>query len=152
MSAVKLLRKRPRLYRRSKGLALHHERQPASNPETLQILLGDLPPTVFERVRGELRQLALPLILNDEFIGSGVLVEVNGVPCILPLSTSSTIQGESVRSFFGQSSGTAQLDLVLEFSRRGRLPDLVDPKGVQDDQLTDGLSRLLGADDICNSP
>jgi hypothetical protein len=71
MSAVKLLRKRPRLYRRYKGLAKHHERQPGSNPDTLQILLGDLPPSVFEQVRSELRQFALPLILNDEFIGSG---------------------------------------------------------------------------------
>ena len=52
-------------------------------PETFPIRLGDLPSDLNEGVRAELRHFAVPLILNDDFLGSGVLVEVDNIPGIL---------------------------------------------------------------------
>lgn len=53
------------------------------HPETFPVRLGDLPSDLSEGVRAELRHFAVPLMLNDDFIGSGVLVQIDNVFGIL---------------------------------------------------------------------
>lgn len=51
--------------------------------DTFPVYLGDLPPEITGIVTEEIRHFAVPLMLNNEFLGSGVLVEVDGRPGIL---------------------------------------------------------------------
>lgn len=60
-----------------------------------------------------------------------------------PVITDLTLKGRTFGSYFREASGAGALDVTLDFSRRGRLPELIDPEGVGPDQLMDGLTRLL---------
>lgn len=68
----------------------------------------------------------------------------------LPVVQNLTLQGQSPSYYFGRASGAAQLDVEVDMSRRDHLPGLVDPLGVTDDDLMEGLSRLLGTGGASN--
>jgi hypothetical protein len=53
------------------------------NHDALRIRLGDLPDGLFDQVVAEVQHFAVPLIVNNYFIGSGVLVQIDNVPGIL---------------------------------------------------------------------
>jgi hypothetical protein len=62
-----------------------------------------------------------------------------GFPVVSDLS----LKGRSINSYLKQASGTAAIDVAFDFSRRGRLPEAVNPLGVSTGQMMDGLARVL---------
>lgn len=60
-----------------------------------------------------------------------------------PVINDLSLEGQPAGSYFKQASGSAELDLTLDWSRRGHFPGLIDSDGVYDDELKDGLGRLL---------
>jgi len=53
------------------------------HPDIFPIRLGDLRDGLLDQVVTEVRHFAVPLMLNDDFIGSGVLVQIDNVFGIL---------------------------------------------------------------------
>jgi hypothetical protein len=54
-----------------------------NDPDTFVVQLGDLPDGFTDQVVAELQHFAVPLVLNDHFLGSGVLAQVDNVSGIL---------------------------------------------------------------------
>lgn len=62
-----------------------------------------------------------------------------GFPVVSDLS----LNGRSISAILGEAAGTSAIDLSFDFSRRGRVPELVSPLGVSEDQMMDALARVL---------
>jgi len=62
-----------------------------------------------------------------------------GFPVISDLS----VKGKSIESYIGEASDGADIDVSIDYSRRGKLPETIGPLGVGPDQLMEGLARLL---------
>lgn len=62
-----------------------------------------------------------------------------GFPVVSDLS----LNGRSISAHLREASGSSQIDLSFDFSRRGRVPELVSAAGVTEDQMTDALARVL---------
>jgi hypothetical protein len=62
-----------------------------------------------------------------------------GFPVVSDLS----LNGRPISAHLREASGNSQIDLSLDFLRRGRVPELVSPFAVTEDQMTDALARVL---------
>jgi hypothetical protein len=82
--------------------------------DTFSIHLGDLPDGLFDKVVAELRHFAVPLMLNDDFIGSGVLIQIDDVFGIL---TAEHVVNQNPFGPFDNSLGSRQV-LVTSVSER----------------------------------
>ena len=60
-----------------------------------------------------------------------------------PIVSDLSLNGRSISAFLRDASGTSEIELSLDFSRRGRVPELVDPLGVNEEQMMDALARVL---------
>jgi hypothetical protein len=60
-----------------------------------------------------------------------------------PLISDLSLNGRSISAHLREASGDSQIAISFDFSRRGRVPELVSPLGVTEDQMTDALARVL---------
>jgi len=84
------------------------------HPDIFPIRLGDLRDGLLDQVVTEVRHFAVPLMLNDDFIGSGVLVQIDNVFGIL---TAEHVVNKNLSAPFDNSLDSQQV-LVTSVSER----------------------------------
>lgn len=60
-----------------------------------------------------------------------------------PIVSDLSVNGRSIGTLLKEASGSSAIDLSFDYSRRGRVPELVSPLGVNEDQMMDALARVL---------
>ena len=71
------------------------------------------------------------------------VADFNLRPGFFPLISSLAVNGRVIDDYLQQASGPAAIDVTLDYSRRGLLPEFLGPLGVSTDQMMEGLGRLL---------